>query len=52
MKKIGDYDPFFDFVMFQLKRWVGVEKNIPVPKALAIFKRKIVLNIFLNIANY
>jgi hypothetical protein len=27
MKKIGDYDPFFDFFMFQLKRWVGVKKR-------------------------
>jgi hypothetical protein len=48
MKKIGDYDPFFDFVMFQLKRWVGVEKNIPVPEAMAIFKREIFLTIGRN----
>jgi hypothetical protein len=45
MKKIGDYDPFFYFFMFQSKRWVGVKKNIPVPEAMAIFKREIFLNI-------
>jgi hypothetical protein len=43
MKKIGDYDPFFDFFMFQ--RSVGVIKNIPVLEAMAIFEREIFLNI-------
>jgi hypothetical protein len=27
MKKIGDYDHFFDFFIFQSKRWVGVKKK-------------------------
>jgi hypothetical protein len=45
MNKIGDYDSFFDFFMFQLKRSVGVKKNIPVPEAMAIFERAIFLNI-------
>jgi hypothetical protein len=40
MKKIGDYDPFFDFF-----RIVGVETNIPVPEAMAIFEREIFFNI-------
>jgi hypothetical protein len=45
MNKIGDYDLFFDFFMFQPKRWVGVKKNSPVPGVVAIFKREIFLNI-------
>jgi hypothetical protein len=48
MKKIGDYDLFFDFFMFQSNRWVVVKKNSPVPESMAIFKREIFLNIGKN----
>jgi hypothetical protein len=48
MKEIGEYDPFFDFFMFQSKRWVGVKKNVTIPKLVAIFKREIFLNIGRN----
>jgi hypothetical protein len=43
MKQIGDYDPFFDFFMFQLKRWVGVKK-----KSHNSSEREIFLNIGKN----
>jgi hypothetical protein len=39
MKKIGDYDPFFDFFIFPSKRWLGTKKKITIPKYVAIFKR-------------
>jgi hypothetical protein len=45
MKKIGDYDPFFDFFIFSSKRWLGTKKKITIPKVLAIFKRENFLNI-------
>jgi hypothetical protein len=32
MNKIGYYDLFFDFLMFQSKRWVGVKKYCTIPK--------------------
>jgi hypothetical protein len=32
MNKIGDYDLFFDFFMFQSKRWLGLKKKIYNPK--------------------
>jgi hypothetical protein len=48
MKKIGDYDLFFDFFMFQSKPWVGVKKKSPVPGVVAIFRLVIFLNIGKN----
>jgi hypothetical protein len=27
MKKIEDYDPFFDFFIFSSKRWLGAKKK-------------------------
>jgi hypothetical protein len=46
MKTIGEYDLFFDFFMFQSKRWVGVKKmSHTISKLMAIFKREIFLNI-------
>jgi hypothetical protein len=45
MKKIGDYDPFFDFLIFSSKRWLGTKKKITIPKVKAIFKRENFLNI-------
>jgi hypothetical protein len=48
MKKIGDYDLFFDFFMFQSKRWLGMKKKVTIPKVVAIFKREIFLNIGKN----
>jgi hypothetical protein len=35
--------------MFQSKRWVGVKKNITIPKLVAIFKRENFLNIRKNL---
>jgi hypothetical protein len=34
--------------MFQSKRWVGVIKNVTIPKVVAIFKRENFLNIGKN----
>jgi hypothetical protein len=48
MKKLGDYDPFFDFFMFQSKRWVAVKKNVTIPKLVEIFKQEIFLIIRKN----
>jgi hypothetical protein len=48
MKKIGDYDPFFDFFIFPSKRWLGTKKIIKIPKVVAIFKRENFLNIGKN----
>jgi hypothetical protein len=48
MKKIGDYDLFFDFFMFQSKLWVGIKKNVTIPKLVTIFKRENFLNIRKN----
>jgi hypothetical protein len=45
MKKIGDYDPFYDFFIFSSKRWLGAKNEITIPKVLAIFKRENFLNI-------
>jgi hypothetical protein len=45
MNKTGDYDFFFDFFVFQSKRWAGVKKKVTTPKAMAIFEREIFLNI-------
>jgi hypothetical protein len=44
MKKIDDYDPFFDFFIFYSKRWVGVKTKVTIPKMVAIFKRENFLN--------
>jgi hypothetical protein len=48
MKKIGDYDLFFDFFMFQSKHWVGIKKKVEFPDAMAIFNLEIFLNIGKN----
>jgi hypothetical protein len=48
MKKIGEYDLFFDFFMFQSKRWLGMKKKVTIPKVVAIFKRENFLNIGKN----
>jgi hypothetical protein len=48
MNEIGYYDLFFDFFMFRSKRWVGVTKNVTIPKLVAIFKRENFLNIGKN----
>jgi hypothetical protein len=48
MKKIGDYNPFFDFFIFPSKRWLGTKKKITIPKVVAIFKRENFLNIGKN----
>jgi hypothetical protein len=48
MNKIGDYDLFFDFFMFQSKRWLGLKKKVTISKTVAIFKREIFLNIGKN----
>jgi hypothetical protein len=48
MKKIGDYDLFFDFFIFSSKRWLGTKKKITIPKVVAIFKRENFLNIRTN----
>jgi hypothetical protein len=48
MKKIGDYDPFFDFFIFPSKRWLGTTNKITLPKIVVIFKRENFLNIGKN----
>jgi hypothetical protein len=48
MNKIGYYEIFFDFFVFQLKRWVGVKKKVTIPKLVAIIEREIFLNIGKN----
>jgi hypothetical protein len=46
--KIGYYDLFFDFFVFQLKRWAGAKKKVTIPETMAIFEREIFLNIEKN----
>jgi hypothetical protein len=48
MNKIGYYDLFFDFFVFQSKRWAGAKKQVTIPEVMAIFERKIFLNIGKN----
>jgi hypothetical protein len=48
MNNIGYYDLFFDFFVFQLKRWAGAKKKVTIPEAMAIFEREIFLNIGKN----
>jgi hypothetical protein len=48
MKKIGDYDPFFDFFIFSSKRWLATKNKIIIPKVVAFFKRENFLNIGKN----
>jgi hypothetical protein len=48
MKKIGDYDTFFDFFIFSSKRWLGAKKKITISKVTALFKRENFLNIGRN----
>jgi hypothetical protein len=45
VKKIGYYDCFFDFFVFQSKRWAGAKKKVTIPEAMAIFKLESFLNI-------
>jgi hypothetical protein len=48
MNKIGYYELFFDFFVFQSKRRAGAKKKVTIPEAMAIFEREIFLNIGKN----
>jgi hypothetical protein len=45
MNKIGYYDIFFDFFVFQSKPWPGTKQKVAIPKVVAIFKPENFLNI-------
>jgi hypothetical protein len=45
MNKIGCYDLFFDFFVFQSKRWAGAKKKVTISEAMAIFEGENFLNI-------
>jgi hypothetical protein len=45
MNKIGYFDLFFDFFVFQSKRWTGRKIKVTIPEAIAIFERENFLNI-------
>jgi hypothetical protein len=45
MKKIGDYDPFFDFFYFFFKTLARHQKKMAIPKVVTIFKQENFLNI-------